>query len=210
MPAAGFWGIEFVLGSLIGFFVSLLGWQTNFVCIHRGLAHGKRSAFFTGICAALGDISVMTIVFSGTLSLVQHQELQGVIKWVGVFTLLAISLKILLTKPKSSGPSELKKKYDAKGNLLGFLVVVSNPGVYLLWAGVWSFLLSRFKELRDWASFSAFIASFLLGATLWFLVLSGFFLGHIEQWQESKLRLLSKVIAGLMLTAAVILIFRKT
>lgn len=210
MPSISFWGIELVLGLLIGFFVSLLGWQTNLVCIHRGLAHGKRSAFFTGVYAALGDISVMTIVFSGALSLVKHEELQSVIKWVGVITLAAIALKILITKPKSGGPSDLKPKDDAKGNLLGFLVVFTNPGVYLLWAGIWSFLLSRFKELGDWASFFCFIASFLIGATLWFSVLSGFFLGHIEQWQESKLRMLSKIIAGLMLTAAVILIFRKT
>lgn len=207
MDGLHFSGLELLVGSVTGFIVSLLGWQVNLVSLHRGIAHGRRPAFFTGMFAALGDTTAMTVVFTGALKITSHEEWGAWIKWAGVIVVTSIALKILFSKPTSESPLAASKAETSRGNLVGYLMVVTNPGVYLLWAGVLSFLLARFSALRDWPSFLIYACGFLLGASAWFFVLSRFLLERIRTWQSSTLGVISRVIGVLMLGVAVALAF---
>ncbi len=207
MDGIHFFGLELFAGSLTGFMVSLLGWQVNLVSLHRGIAHGRRPAFFTGMFAALGDATVMTVVFSGALKITRDAEWGGWIKWVGVSVITVIAFKILFSKKKTESAVTATKAETSRGNFAGYLMVVTNPGVYLLWAGLLSFLLARFPALRDWPSFFLFIGGFLAGAAVWFIVLSRVLLGHVRSWQESTLAWISRGIGILMLGVAAGLAF---
>lgn len=197
-------------GIITGFLAAMLGWQINIVGIHRGIERGRSGPLLVGLGATTADIIIILIAFAGAAPLLHHHRFWAVAKWFGIATLLFTSFRILFHKTAFQDPAEKKPRSQARSFVMGLILVGGNPAVYLMWIGVISLILAHFH--MDFPSFRfrfLFVTGFFAGCMLWFSILSFFILGHIRQWGENRLHLISRLSAVLLLLAAGFLIFEK-
>jgi threonine/homoserine/homoserine lactone efflux protein len=200
-----------LLGMVAGFLASCFGWQINLLMIHRGLRRGKIAAFLVGCGSVAADMIFLWIGFKGTQPLLDHPEWWGIIRWVGISVLLILAARVFWTHGKPLPKNEeVSKRNPTRNFLVGFLVVITNPAVFLMWIAVISFLHARFPETRQPWFKEFFLGGFVIGAMLWFLPLAFFFLKKLDRWTEKNHSLVSRLSAvTLVLVACYLILFEK-
>lgn len=198
------------LGMGTGFFASLVGWQINLIAIHRGIERNTRTAaFFVGMGAAFADVIFILIAMTGAVPFLRNPKSWMVIRWVGILTVFLLAAKILLKKPQLAIREKKKKRNPAKNFLVGFLIVITNPAVFLIWIGMMSFLLTHFPEMKGLIFYWIFLGGFVIGAALWFFILSFRILREARNWDDERLYFLSKLSAFILLIVGCFLIFER-
>jgi len=102
---------------------------------------------------------------------------------------------------------EVIKRNPTKNFLVGFLVVITNPVVFLMWIGIVSFFRAHFPEAREPWFKEFFLGGFVIGAMLWFVPLAFIFLKKLKGWSEDNHLFLSRVSSGTLVLVALYLIF---
>lgn len=197
-----------LLGILVGFLASCFGWQIDLIAIQRGLKRGRTAALLVGCGAILGDMIFLALGFTGTEPLLDHPEWWGIIRWVGIILILILAVRGFWghSKPREQG-EEVSKRNPTKNFLVGFLVVVTNPVVFLMWVGIIGFLRAHFPEAREPWFTNLFLAGFLIGALLWFFPLAFIFLKKLNRWSAENHVFLSRLSAATLVLVAFYLIF---
>ena len=197
-----------LFGILAGFLASCFGWQIDLIAIHRGLKRGRTAAFLVGCGAILADMIFLSVGFTGTQPLLDHPEWWGIIRWVGIGVILALAAHGFWghSKPRKQ-VEEVSKRNPTKSFLVGFLVVITNPVVFLMWVGIIGFLRAHFPEARKPCFEEFFLAGFLIGAMLWFVPLAFIFLKRLNCWSEENHSFLSRLSSGMLVLVALYLIF---
>jgi len=197
-----------LLGILTGFLASCFGWQIDLIAIQRGLKRGRMAAFLVGCGAILADMIFLSVGFTGTQPLLDHPEWWGIIRWIGIGVILTLAVRGFWghTKPRHQD-AEVSKKNPTKNFLVGFLVVITNPVVFLMWVGIIGFLRTRFPEAREFWFEKFFLGGFLIGGILWFVPLAFIFLKKLKGWSEENHSFLSRLSAGTLVLVAIYLIF---
>lgn len=197
-----------LLGFLTGFLGSLFGWQINLTAIQRGLLRGKAAAFLVGCGAMIADMMFLWLGFTGAQPLVDHPEWWRWIRWIGIFVLISLAIRVLIVERQLRfQDEEVKKRNPTKNFLVGFLVVGTNPAVFLIWLGVIGFLYSEFEQtLKPWFK-EFFLVGFFLGALSWFFLLAFVFLKKLEKWTQKNHALLSRLSVAVLLLVAAYLVF---
>jgi threonine/homoserine/homoserine lactone efflux protein len=139
-----------LLGILIGFLGSCFGWQIDLLAIQRGVRRGKIAAFPVGCGAIAADMIFLAIGFAGTQPISEHPEWWGLIRWIGISVILVLAARVFFVHGKT--PPEVsvaQQKASPRNFLVGFLVVVTNPVVFLMWVWVIGFLQAHFQEARE-------------------------------------------------------------
>ena len=198
------------LGILTGLLASLLGWQINILALHQGIERNSRtSTFFVGFGAAFADIVFILAAMAGAHWLPQRHSFWLPMKWIGIVTIFLLAGKVLFQKPKL-GTEEVKKDRGLIRNfLVGFLLVICNPALFLLWIGVVSFLLTHLPKVEILLFRWVFLTGFLVGAAAWFVLLSCAILHGAKKWSDEKLYLISKLSAVALVIVGFFLIFEK-
>ena len=196
------------LGILAGFLASCFGWQIDLIAIQRGLKRGRTAAFLVGCGAILADMIFLSIGFTGTQPLLAHPEWWGIIRWVGIGVILALAVRGFWghSKPRLQ-PEEVSKKNPTKNFLVGFLVVITNPVVFLMWIGIVGFLRAHFVEAREPWFKEFFLTGFVIGAMIWFVPLAFIFMKKLKHWSEEKHTFLARLSSGILVLVALYLIF---
>jgi len=196
------------LGILAGFLASCFGWQIDLIAIQRGLKRGRTAAFLVGCGAILGDMIFLSLGFTGTEPLVNHPEWWGVIRWVGIGVILVLAARGFWghSKPRRQD-EEVSKKNPTKNFLVGFLVVITNPVVFLMWVAIIGFLRAHFPEAREPWFTEFFLVGFLIGSILWFGPLAFIFLKKLNRWSEDNHTFLSRLSSATLVLVALYLIF---
>ncbi len=197
------------LGILTGFLSAMLGWQINIIGIHRGLERGRSGPLLVGLGATVADLFIILIAFAGATPLLHQHHFWAVAKWFGIATILFASFRILFHKTKFQDPTEKKRRNPTKSFVMGLIVVGGNPAIYLMWIGIISFMMTHLQGMPTLEFRFLFLTGFLGGCMAWFTILSFFILGHIRQWGENRLHLISRLSAVFLLIAAIVLIFEK-
>ena len=199
------------IGILAGFMTASLGWQINLISIHRGVERGPHTAFWIGLGAISADMVWITGAFAGAESLLTaHHEWARHLKWLGICTIVLAGLRILFHNVKVQAEAQAEKRRGrSKDYLTGFLIVMGNPAILILWIGVVSFILTHIASAQEALFPFLFIGGFSLGGILWFLILSLVLLPRIQKWTDRRFHIISKVFAVLLLVGAIILIFEK-
>ena len=197
-----------LFGILAGFLASCFGWQIDLIAIQRGLKRGHVAAFLVGCGAILADMIFLSIGFTGTQSLLNHPEWWGIIRWVGVGVILTLAVRGFLShgKPRKQF-EEVSKRNPTKNFLVGFLVVITNPVVFLMWVGIVGFLRAHFPEARGPQFKEFFLGGFAIGAMLWFVPLAFIFLKKLKNWSEENHSFLFRLSSGALVLVALYLIF---
>lgn len=197
-----------LLGILAGFLASCFGWQIDLIAIQRGIKRGRFAAFLVGCGAVLADMIFLSIGFTGTQSLLNHPEWWGIIRWVGIGVILVLAVRGFWghAKPRKQD-EEVVKRNPTRNFLVGFLVVITNPVVFLMWVGIIGVLRTHFPEAREPWFKEFFLAGFLIGSMLWFVPLALVFLKKLNRWGEENHSLLSRLSSGMLVLVALYLIF---
>ncbi len=197
-----------LIGILVGFLASCLGWQIDLIAIQRGLKRGRTAAFLVGCGALLADMIFLSVGFTGTQPLLEHPEYWGIIRWIGIGVLLTLAARGFLApdNPRKQD-EEVSKRNPTKNFLVGFLVVITNPVVFLMWVGIVGFLRAHFSEARELWFKEFFLGGFLIGAILWFVPLAFIFLKRLKEWSEESHSFLSRLSSGTLVLVALYLIF---
>ena len=197
-----------LLGILAGFLASCFGWQIDLIAIQRGLKRGRTAAFLVGCGAILADMIFLSVGFTGTQPLLNHPELWGIIRWIGIAVILALAVRGFWghSKPRKQ-IEEVSKRNPTKNFFVGFLVVITNPVIFLMWLGIIGFLRTHFPEAREPWFEEFFLGGFLIGAMLWFVPLAFIFLKKLNHWSEKNHSFISRLSAGTLVLVALYLIF---
>ncbi len=196
------------LGILAGFLASCFGWQIDLIAIQRGLKRGRTAAFLVGCGAILADMIFLSVGFTGTQPLLDHPEWWGIIRWIGIGVILALAARGFWgpSHPRKQD-EEVNKRNPTKNFLVGFLVVITNPVVFLMWIGIIGFLRTYFPEARGPGFKEFFLIGFLIGAMLWFVPLAFIFLKKLQGWSVENHSFLSRLSSGTLVLVALYLIF---
>ena len=197
-----------LLGILAGFLAASLGWQINLIAIQRGLHRGRFAAFLVGCGAILADSVFLWVGLTETAAILEHPEWWGLIRWVGISVILILAARAFFFHTKPRPPAEeVQKKNPTRNLLVGFLVVISNPVVFLMWVGVVGFLRVHFPEARVPWFREFFLAGFWVGGMLWFIPLALIFLKKLKRWNEANHAAISRILGGVLVLVALFLIF---
>ncbi|MSR77155.1 MAG: hypothetical protein EXS63_02860 [Candidatus Omnitrophica bacterium] len=199
----------FVIGAFTGFVGCLVSWQLNLVVMHRGLERGRHDAFFVGLGAVSADIVFLGGAFTGLYSLTGHPEWWIHLKWVSILMLLSVAARTYFRKKTIISANPVKKKNPARNFLLGFILVISNPLLFILWVGILSFLVAHFPDAQILDHQWIFLTSFYAGSSAWFAILAGVILHHARKWDDEKLHALSRIFSVGLVIGALILIWAK-
>jgi threonine/homoserine/homoserine lactone efflux protein len=196
-----------LLGILTGFLVSCFGWQIDLIAIQRGLRRGKIAAFLVGCGAVLADMIFLSVGFTGTQPLLEHPEWWGIIRWVGISILLILAARVFFVHGRPHQQvDEVTQRNPTKNFFVGFLVVITNPAVFLMWVWFVGFFRTHFAEARRPWFKEFFLAGFLIGAMLWFVPLAFIFLKKLKRWSEGNHSILSRFSALVLVVVALYLI----
>lgn len=196
------------LGILAGFLASCFGWQIDLIAIQRGLRRGRTAALLVGFGAILADMIFLSVGFTGTQPLLDHPEWWGIIRWAGIGVILILAIRGFWghSKPRMQ-IEEVNKRNPSKNFLVGFLVVITNPVVFLMWLGIIGFLRAHFPEAREPFFKEFFLCGFLIGALLWFVPLAFILLKKVNHWSEKNHSFISRLSSGTLVLVALYLIF---
>ena len=160
------------LGLLAGFITSALGGPINVTIVNESARRGFLHAFMIAAGAVLMETIYCAIAFAGFSSLFQSRTVQAVMQLASFLLVLWLGVKYL-----SAGhvPGEERVERLVERRLhphtafwIGFVRVLANPGVLLLWLGITASLLSHGALDPTWASKGVFCAGVAASGLVWF------------------------------------------
>jgi len=195
-----------VLGYFAGLVSSVPGGPVNATLIAEGPRHGLRWCLFMGLGAMLMEAIYCGCAFAGFGGFFESRWVHASIELISFLLMLWLGIKYLRG---GSIPGEQRMEHFVEVTFhphtafwTGFLRVMGNPGVLLLWITVAATLLSRDWIDNRWSSKWAFIAGVAGGGFSWFALLGwGVTRGH-GRFSDATLRRLSQASGLLLLVVA--------
>ena len=192
-------------GFTIGILVSAPMGPVGVLCIQRTLNKGRWAGFYTGIGAAVSDLTYSLLAGLGLSFVIDFIETnQNLLQVIGSIVLLIFAIYLLRKNPVRS----LKTLKDKKNNyvqdmITGFLFTVSNPLILFLIIGLFArfnFMLPEY-EYYHYLTGYAFI---LIGAlSRWFVVT--FFVNAVRaHFNLRSMWLINRVIGFIILIMSLV------
>ncbi|MBR6252072.1 MAG: LysE family transporter [Bacteroidales bacterium] len=163
--------INLFKGMCIGFTASVPLGPIGVLVIQRTLSKGRRYGYVSGVGAATSDF-VYALVAGFSVSLVMEfvEAHQQILIVVGALVLLVLGLKIFFTNPAKQMRLQRRKRNSGlwQNYISTFFLTITNPLAMFLFLGAFTLVGGE----RDIYTQSALILGVLLGASLWWLVLT--------------------------------------
>jgi L-lysine exporter family protein LysE/ArgO len=196
------------LGVVAGFVTSIPGGPINATIVAEAPRRGLRWALFLGLGAVWMEAIYCTFAFAGFAQLLMKGWALAVIELASFTLMLWLGLKYLRggTVPGEQRMEALVEEafHPSSAFWTGFLRVLGNPGVLLLWITVVATLLSRGWLDNDWSSKWPFIGGVAAGGFAWFALVGwGVSRGH-GRFEQRTLRRFSMASGLLLLAVAVV------
>ena len=162
------------LGLVAGFVASVPGGPINATLSAEGARRGLRWCLFLGFGAVLMEAIYCTIAFAGFAQIFELGWVRATMELVSFLLMLWLGVKYLRGAPL---PGEERVEHFVEETFhphtafwTGFLRVLGNPGVLLLWITVAATLLSRDWLENRWDSKWPFVSGVAAGGMGWFLL----------------------------------------
>lgn len=197
-----------LLGGLSGFVASVPGGPVNATLLAEGGHKGFRWAFFVGLGAVVMEALYCSAAFAGFDALFGSRLFRATMELVSFLLMLWLGVKYLLGAPmpgEARGVRLMERRFHPHTAFwTGFVRVLGNPGILLLWITVTAMLLSRDWLADTWPSKRCFVGGVASGALLWFALLGWGVARHRDSISPAALRRLSQVSGVLLLGVAVV------
>lgn len=198
--------VAFITGVVAGFLVSIPVGPINLTIINEGARRGFRWALLIGIGSVLMESIYCAMALAGFSAFLEVPVIRSVMELLSFLFLLFLAWKYLRAKtiPDHDRRADAieKKLHPRSAFGVGFIRVLGNPSVLLLWATLSATFLSHNwvdQTLDDRVSCVLGVA---VGALLWFLLLAyGVSRGHGRISPQVLLRM-EHVSGAILLLAA--------
>ena len=200
------------LGLLAGFITAALGGPINVTIVNESAKGGFLRAFLIAAGAVVMETIYCAIALAGFGSLFQTHIVQAVMQLASFLLVLWLGLKYLFAghvpgEARSLRAVELRL-HPHTAFWIGFVRVLANPGVLLLWLGITASLLSHGVLADTWVSKGVFCGGVAVSGLIWFAGVSwGISRGH-GRFSVNSLRRISQLSGIVLLVTAGILAVR--
>lgn len=197
------------LGLLAGFITSALGGPINVTIVNESATRGFRHAFLIATGAVLMETVYCLVAFAGFGSLFESRTVQAAMQLVSFLLVLWLGVKYLVAGQVPGAARSLRvveaRLHPHAAFWIGFVRVLANPGVLLLWLGITASLLSHGALTNTWASRGVFCGGVALSGLIWFAGVSwGVSRGH-GRFPVKVLKRISQISGVALLATAALL-----
>ena len=197
-----------LLGVVAGFAASVPGGPVNATILAEGGHKGFRWAFFVGFGAVVMEALYCAAAFAGFDALFGSRLFRATMELVSFLLMLWLGIKYLRGVPipgEAQGVRLMEQRFHPHtGFWTGFVRVLGNPGILLLWITVTAMLLSRDWLDDTWPCKRSFVGGVASGALLWFSLLGWGVARHRHSISPLALRRMSQLSGLLLLGVAVV------
>ena len=196
------------LGVVAGFVASVPGGPINATLIAEGARRGIRWCLFLGFGAVLMEAIYCSVAFAGFAHVFELRWVRATMELASFLLMLWLGVKYLRGN-SIPGTEQVESFVEERFHpdtafWTGFLRVLGNPGVLLLWVTVAAMLLSREWLENRWESKWPFVSGVAVGGMAWFgLVGWGISRGG-SGFSATALRRMSRASGFLLLVVAVV------
>lgn len=163
-------------GLLSGFLVSIPVGPINVTIINEGAQRGFRWALLIGAGALVMEVIYCTIGFAGFATFFDSKMVKAAMELISFVLMVFLGLKFLRSHsiPSTSKRAERveERLHPHSAFMTGFVRVLGNPGVLLLWITLAGAFASHEWVEDSWLSRGICILGVAMGATIWFVALS--------------------------------------
>ncbi|MFM7101010.1 MAG: LysE family translocator [Verrucomicrobiota bacterium] len=160
------------LGWLAGFLTSVPGGPVNATLLAEVGRRGLRWGLFVGLGAIFMEAGYCALAFASFARFFESRWLKAAMELASFLLMLWLGIKYLRGQHL---PGEERLEHFVEQRFhphtafwIGFLRILGNPGVLLLWITVAATLLSREWLADTWPAKWSFIAGVALGGLCWF------------------------------------------
>ena len=164
------------LGLVAGFITSVPGGPVNASILNDGARAGLKRAVLIGLGAVLMESIYCGFAFASFASLFTSRYIRATMELVSLLLMLWLGLKYI---KGHSLPGEAKgiefteqRIHPHTAFWTGFVRVLGNPGILMLWLSVAATLLSHEWVQDTWPCKGAFIGGVAVGGMGWFSLLA--------------------------------------
>lgn len=168
----------FLTGVVSGFIASFIPGPIVVAIINEAARRGFKWALLIGLGSALMEVIYCSVAFAGFSAMFSTRLAKATLEVVSFLLMLWLGLKYLRAKTiEEHNPSADRveqKLHPHSAFMIGFVQVLGNPGVLLMWIALSASFLAH-----DWVEDNlheklACITGVAAGAVAWFLALSYF------------------------------------
>lgn len=197
----------FLKGIFIGLFVSAPMGPIGMLCVQRTLNRGRWHGFITGAGAAFSDALYALVILLGMGIISDFLEKnEAVTLVVGSIILFFFGLMVFLSHPMKNWTPDMKQEETRykRDFWTAFLLTLSNAAIIF----VFIMLFARFDfnplEQGGWISLSVGILAIILGALLWWFLLTTILSKTRRYFSRSGLILLNKVVGSILMLFGIV------
>ena len=148
----------------------------NVTIINEGVRRGFFWAMMIGLGAVAMEVVYCTVGFAGVATVFSSQLVRAAMELISFMLMVFLGMKYLLAHSMATHTHTAdvmeEKLHPHSAFFIGFVRVLGNPGVLLLWVTLASAFASHEWVDDNWTSRSACIIGVTIGATAWFLLMS--------------------------------------
>jgi threonine/homoserine/homoserine lactone efflux protein len=196
-------------GLLAGFITSALGGPVNVTVVNESATRGFRGAFIMAMGAVLMETLYCVAAFAGFAQLFQIQFVRAAMELFSFVLVLWLAIKYLRAGhiPGEERVEEFveRKLHPHTAFWTGFVRVLGNPGVLLLWIGITGSLLAHGALEATWDSKGFFCAGVAISGFVWFAGVSWGVSRGNGKFSALALRRLSQASGVVLLITAVVI-----
>jgi threonine/homoserine/homoserine lactone efflux protein len=164
------------VGVVSGFLVQMPVGPINVTIINEGARRGFFWAVMIGMGAAVMELVYCGLGFAGFATFFNSKLVKAAMELISFMLMVFLGLKYLLAHSVAThtkGADRMEERlHPHSAFMIGFVRVLGNPAVLLLWITLASAFAAHEWVADDWASRAACITGVAVGAVAWFFLLS--------------------------------------
>lgn len=197
-----------ITGFISGLLLSIPVGPVNVTILNEGARRGFFWAAMIGLGATVMEVIYCAIAFTGFASLLGGRVVKSAMELTSFVFMLYLGLKFLMARevPASTRIEERieEKLHPHSAFWTGFVRVMGNPGVLVLWVVLAANFTSREWVTPDWEGKLACVGGVAASVALWFIGLSwAVSLGHKKLNKRTLLKMEHYSGIGLLVIAVV-------
>jgi len=168
--------VAFAVGLLSGFLASFVPGPVNVAIINQGARQGFYHGLFIGLGSTAMEAIYCAVAFAGFASLFAEPNLKAIMELGSFLLMLFLGIKYLRTTTiQQFNPSadKLEQKLHLHSAFAdGFIQVLANPGVLLMWIALSASFTAHEWVQDNWHEKISCVAGVAVGCLLWFFPLA--------------------------------------
>lgn len=168
--------LALITGILSGFLVSIPVGPINLAVINESARRGAWAALMIGVGAVAMELVYVALSFAGSAQFLGSRMMRAVIELVSFLLMVFLGVRFLIAAKLEQSPHSVEviedRLHPHTAFMIGFVRVLGNPGVLLLWLTMAATFISHDWMDNTWSSKGVCIAGIAIGALCWFIILS--------------------------------------